>query len=235
MAEKAKYLFISGDLVDGVGIYPGQEEDLDITDIYRQYERCAELLSKVPRRINIIACPGNHDAMRLSEPQPKFYTDFSKALYSLPNLTMVSNPGIVNIHSSEEFSGFNVLMYHGYSMNYLVREVESIRSNGGYLRSDLLMRFLLSRRHLAPSHGSALYIADTKKDPLVIEKIPDILLVGDIHYSMVSSYKNVTTICGSCFQSSTAFQEKLGHKPEPSRVAVVNLQTRNVKILKFGE
>ncbi|RLI73529.1 DNA polymerase II small subunit, partial [Archaeoglobales archaeon] len=36
-ASKVKYIVVAGDIVDGVGIYPGQEEDLIITDIYEQY------------------------------------------------------------------------------------------------------------------------------------------------------------------------------------------------------
>ena len=36
-ALKIKYLCVVGDVVDGVGIYPGQESDLEIKDIYDQY------------------------------------------------------------------------------------------------------------------------------------------------------------------------------------------------------
>ena len=47
IAKKVKYLFIGGDLVEGVGIYPGQEEDLVIRDIYEQYNKLTEYLSKI--------------------------------------------------------------------------------------------------------------------------------------------------------------------------------------------
>jgi len=40
-------------------------------------------------------------------------------------------------------------------------------------------------------------------------------------------------ISGSCWQAKTSFQEKLGHEPEPARVPLVNLKTREIKILKF--
>ncbi|MBC8444287.1 hypothetical protein H8D83_01745 [Candidatus Woesearchaeota archaeon] len=46
MANKIKYIFIMGDLVDGVGIYPNQDEDLEIKDIISQYEQCATFLKK---------------------------------------------------------------------------------------------------------------------------------------------------------------------------------------------
>lgn len=234
MAKKVKYIFIVGDLVDGVGVYPGQETELDIEDIYEQYRACAELLDKIPQNIEIIICPGNHDAGRLAEPQPAMYKDFAKPLWSLPNVTMVSNPAVVNIHASQEFEGFDVLLYHGYSFDYYVANVDSIRNNGGYDRPDLLMKFLLKRRHLAPTHTSTLYVPDPKKDPLVIKKIPDFFVTGHIHKASIANYRNITMVCGSCWQSKTGFQQKVGHHPEPCRVPIVNLKTRAAKMLRFN-
>jgi len=233
IAKKIKYLFVVGDLVDGIGIYPNQDKELTIKDIKKQYEICADYLSQIKDDIKIILCPGNHDAIRIAEPQPKLNKKFAESLYKLKNTTFVSNPSIVNIHSSEQFSGFNILLYHGYSFDYYVNNVDTIRINGGYDRADLIMKFLLQKRHLAPTHGSTLYIPDIKKDNLIIDKIPDFFITGHIHKANISSYKNITTICCSCWQSKTTFQEKVGHNPEPSRVPVVNLKTREVKMFKF--
>ena len=234
IAKNVEYIFIAGDLVDGCGIYPEQDKELITKDIYQQYKECAELLKQIPPHIPLIICPGNHDALRISEPQPPLSKNFVKPIYELNNAIMVSNPSVVNIHSSGNFPGFDVLMYHGYSFDYFVAEVDSLRAQGGYDRADLIMKFLLKRRHLAPSHLSTPHIPDTKKDPLVIEKVPDFFLSGHIHKSVTTNYRNTTLICGSCWQSKTIFQEKVGHNPEPSRVPIVNLQTRDVKILKFG-
>ena len=235
IASKVKYLFIVGDLVDGVGIYPNQEKDLIIKDIYEQYKLCTEYLSKIPSHIQIIICAGNHDATRIAEPQPILKNEFCDTLSSLPNITLVSNPATVNIHSDDTFPGYNVLLYHGYSFDYYVANVDSIRNNGGYDRADLIMKFLLKRRHLAPAHTSTLYVPYTDKDPLFIDPIPDFFVTGHIHKSAAATYKNITLICGSCWQSKTDFQEKVGHHPEPSRVPVVNLATREIKILRFGK
>ena len=235
IAKKVKYIFIIGDLVDGVGIYPNQDKELIVKDIYEQYNGCAELLKQIPQHIKLIICPGNHDAMRIAEPQPVLYKDFAASIWDLPNTILVSNPALVNIGAKKGFPGFDVLMYHGYSFDYYMANVESIRNNGGYERADLMMKFLLQKRHLAPTHKSTLYIPDVKTDPLVITKIPDFFMTGHIHYSSVSNYRNITMICGSCWQSKTAFQEKVGHHPQPSRVPIINLQTRDVKILKFGK
>jgi len=116
-----------------------------------------------------------------------------------------------------------------------VANVDSIRGKGGYDRADLIMKFLLKRRHLAPTHTSTLFVPYTDVDPLFIDIVPDFFVTGHIHKSTVSKYRNVTLISGSCWQSKTDFQEKVGHHPEPCRVPIVNLQTREAKILKFGK
>ncbi len=68
-ARRIKYIFFVGDNVDGVGIFPGQEEELIISDVEEQYAKAAELLGKIRKDIKIIISPGNHDALRIMEPQ----------------------------------------------------------------------------------------------------------------------------------------------------------------------
>ncbi|HIH37866.1 DNA-directed DNA polymerase II small subunit [Candidatus Woesearchaeota archaeon] len=231
LAAKVRYLFIVGDLVDGVGIYPGQESELKIKDIYEQYKRFFEFVKLIPDSISIIISTGNHDAVRLSEPQPPLPKEFIGS-FSKPNTYFVSNPSRVLIHHTDIFPGLDVLLYHGYSMDYYAQNLESVRIEGGYKRPDLLMRHFLQKRHLAPSHTSTLYVPGGK-DYLVIESAPDIFVTGHIHKSGIANYRNTTMICGSCFQDTTPFQIKVGHSPEPGRVPIINLQTRQAKILKF--
>lgn len=234
VAQKVKYIFIAGDLVDGVGIYPSQQEELELDEISAQYAAFTELVKQIPLDKQIIICPGNHDCVHLAEPQPAFYQEFAPGLFNLPNVSLVTNPALVNIGKTADFSGFDVLMYHGYSFDYYVANVESIRSQGGYHRADLIMKFLLKRRHLAPSFKSTPYYPAHKEDPLLIKTIPDFFVTGHIHYSKQANYRGVTLISGSCWQGKTSFQEKLGHEPEPARVPIVNLQTRQIKVLRFG-
>lgn len=235
MVKKLKYIFFVGDIVDGINIYPGQEHDLKIVNLQEQYTECARLLQMIPSHIQIIICPGNHDAMRLAEPQLPIYQEYAQALYDLPNVLMVSNPAMLTIGVTGTFPGLDVLLYHGYSFDYYIATVDEIRNNGGYDRADLVMKFMLKRRHLAPTHASCLYIPFPDDDPLIISKVPDIFATGHLHKVSVSHYRNVTLIGSSCWQGKTAFQEKMGHHPEPCRVPIVNLQTREVKILRFGE
>jgi len=80
IAKNVEYIFIAGDLVDGVGIYPGQDTELLIKDIYEQYKACAEYLKQIPSHIPLIICPGNHDAVRDAEPQPPLPSEFVQEL-----------------------------------------------------------------------------------------------------------------------------------------------------------
>lgn len=233
LASKICYLFVVGDLVEGVGIYPNQDRDLAVKDINAQYDLFSDFVKKIPQRIKIIVCPGNHDAMRLSEPQPAVYKDFVQSIYSLPNIVFVSSPSFLNIHYSADFEGFDVLMYHGFSFPFYADHVESIRSNGGQKRADLIMQFLLQRRHLAPSHTSTLYIPDPAKDHLVISQVPDFFVTGHIHRVTVNNYKNITLLNCSSWLSETDYQQKVGLVPEPARAIIVNLQTRDAKVLRF--
>ncbi|MBS3168221.1 DNA-directed DNA polymerase II small subunit [Candidatus Woesearchaeota archaeon] len=233
IANKVKYLFVTGDVVEGVGIYPGQEEDLEIKDIYEQYELATKYLKLIPQNIKIIICGGNHDAMRIAEPQPIFDREIAKGFYEMPNVILVSNPAMVNIHSKEGFPGFNILMYHGFSFPYYGDNVPSIREKGGIFRCDMIMKFLLQRRHLAPSHGSNLYIPDITQDPLVIEKVPDIFVSGHIHQSIVSNYRNVSLINSSCWVVQSEDNAKRGIVPNPAKIPILNLKTREVRIMNF--
>lgn len=231
IASKVKYLFIVGDLVEGVGIYPDQEYDLSIIDVRDQYKKLAEYLKNI--KIPIIVCPGNHDVGRLSEPQPGFRDEYSKPLWMLPNVICVSNPSMLNLFSSNNFEGLDVLIYHGGSFFYYFNNVPTIRQKGGATRSDLVMKYLLQRRHLAPSHTSTVYVPDANKDPLVIDKVPDFFFSGHVHRATVNNYRNVTCINASCWVAKTEEQERRGLDPQPGRAFVVNMQTREVKIMNF--
>ena len=124
-------------------------------------------------------------------------------------------------------------MYHGFSYDYYAASIEPIRQSGAYDRVDLIMKYLLQKRHLAPAHTSTQYLPSTQEDSLLIEKVPDIFVSGHVHKSSVNAYNGVILVGCSCWQGKTNFQEKLGHNPDPGRVPIVNLKTRDVTILNF--
>jgi DNA polymerase II small subunit len=225
---KIKYLFITGDTVDGVGVFPGQEEFLDIKDIKEQYRRLAELLRKIRKDIRIIICPGQHDAVRVAEPQPSIDESYAPEIHEMKNVSLVTNPAYVSLAE-----GFDVLMYHGASFHGIIRDMERLRLNGGHDKPANVVKELLKRRHLAPSHASTTYIPG-ERDPLLIRKIPDIITTGDLHKPDIENYNNIMIISNSCWQARTPFEEKVGNHPDPCKVSMLNLKTRELKILDFS-
>jgi DNA polymerase II small subunit len=127
------------------------------------------------------------------------------------------------------------LQYHGASFHSIVDEIEDIRMNYGHNSPTRIAKELLKRRHLAPTHGSVVYIPNEKEDQLVISQVPDILASGDLHRPDIGSYNNVILIASSCWQSITPFEEKVGNHPDPCKVPLFNLKSREIKILDFSD
>lgn len=228
LAKKIKYLFLVGDNIDGVGVFPDQEKLLKIPEITLQYKKLAEFLKLIRKDIRIIISPGQHDAVWVGEPQPAVGEEWAPELHKMPNVTLVTNPCLVEIEG-----GFKVLMYHGASMHGIIEEMPEIRLNYGHKSPTRVVKELLKRRHLAPMHGSCDYVPNEKKDPLVIDQVPDIVVTGDLHRQEISMYNNILLIASSCWQSITPFEEKVGNVPDPCKVPILNLKTRELKVLDF--
>jgi len=230
--EKIKYLFISGDLVTGVGNYPNQEKDLITKDLENQFKELAELLKKVRKDISIIITPGNHDCVRIMEPQPLLNEKYAWPLYDLKNVISTENPVYVKIGANDDFEGFTVLCYHGFSFPYYANTIPKLIKANAMNDPTKIMKYLLKNRHLAPAHASTQYFP-SKKDPLLIREIPDIFVAGHTHKSDVTIQDNILVVSVSTWEGITDYQIKLGNKPDHCKVPLVNLKTRAVKILDF--
>jgi DNA polymerase II small subunit len=233
-AEKIKYLFLGGDIIAGVGTYPTQERELKIKDIEEQFIGLTQLLSKIRKDIKIIISPGNHDGVRLMEPQPFLNEKYAWSIYNLKNVILTGNPAYVNIGAKGNFSGFDILTYHGVSFHYYANSIPKLIHEGGVNSPNKIMAYLLQNRHLAPSHASVQYYP-SEEDFLMIKKIPDILVSGHTHKSAVSYYNNILTISTSSWESKTPYQEKMGNHPDFCKVPMFNLKTRTIKILDFED
>lgn len=220
--ERVKYILIAGDLVDGIGIYPEQEEELSIPDIYKQYDFLASLLEKIPDHIEIVVSMGNHDAVRVAEPQPRLSRDIGAPLYDLPNVHVCGNPVMISTH------GVKTLIYHGTSLDSIMGNLAKCTYN----RPEVAMVEYLKRRYLVPSYGSNV-IAPEKKDYFFIKEIPDILHCGHIHTNGYTNYRGVRVINSGTFQARTKYQEEQGHIPTPGRVPIINLQNHEVSVIHF--
>jgi len=230
ISKKVRYLFVNGDLVDGVGHFPGQERWLNVLEMKGQYSKLIEHFKRIRDDIKIIIAPGNHDAVWLGEPQPVIGEEWAPDLYKMKNVSLVTNPALVEIEG-----GFRILMYHGASMHGMINEIEELRLKQGSNTPTKVIKEILKRRHFAPTHGSVDYIPCEKEDALVIKQIPDILTTADLHRHEVSTYNNILLIATSCWQSLTPFQEKVGNHPDFCKVPLFNLKSREVKIIDFFE
>jgi len=234
LSKKIKYLFFIGDNVDGVGIFPGQEELLEIKDLSEQYKKLAEYLGRIKKDITMIMLPGQHDAVRVAEPQPEISKDFAAPLYSLENLILVSNPAFVEIGGKKDGEGLKVLLYHGASFHSFVDEIEELRFGNAHDSPTKIIKFVLKKRHLAPSHSSTTHIPVPEADPLLIREVPDVIATGDLHKADVDIHNKILMIASSCWQSITPFEEKVGNHPDPCKVPILNLKTRKVNIIDFS-
>ncbi len=229
-AKDIGYVVITGDLVEGVGVYPGQDEELEINDIYKQYRAFEDWFEKIPQDIQVIAGPGNHDITRLAEPQPKIDADCFPRINDYSNFHRVQNPQMIKLHAVES-KGIKNLMYHGYSFDGHADQIQDLREKA-YEEPEHLMIDLIKKRHVAPSFGTNL-MAPNGSDPLVIEEEPDVFVAGHFHSHANARYKGVNVICSSTFQAQTDFQKRVGHEPDPGKVTIVDFNTRRTEVKQF--
>jgi DNA polymerase II small subunit len=221
-AERISYLVVAGDIADGIGVYPGQEEDLLITDIEEQYKVAAGYFHDFPPHIHVVVAPGNHDAVRGAEPQPPLPENLRKLFPD--NTRFVSNPAYIQI------GGRRVLIYHGQSYDDLVNSVPRL----SYAKPEDTMIEMMRRRHLAPIYGNAVSIVPTGHDYGVIDPVPDILHCGHTHTVGIAKYRNVLLINSGTWQAQTPYQKKRDITPVAGCATVVELGSMKVKVMDFG-
>lgn len=227
-ARKVKYLFVAGDIIDGIGVYKGQQRDLAITDVEKQYEKFAELISMVPKHITTFVGPGNHDVTREAEPQPSIPREFAKSIYSLSNVVMTSSPTWISVE------GITVLMYHGAGLDSIIDSIPKLRRTG-YTNPHQAMTCMLQKRHLVPSYGEKTRIYPDREDFMVIERLPNVFHSGHVHSVGIGNYHGVRVINSGTFQSQTSFQLKIGHHPTPAKVVYLDLQSGKAGVLDFSQ
>ncbi|MBD3352865.1 MAG: hypothetical protein GF364_15380 [Candidatus Lokiarchaeota archaeon] len=216
-AGSIKYLVICGDLVDGIGVYPSQESELTITDIYKQYNYAAKLLSNIPDYINIIYIPGNHEPVRNALPTPSVDKKYCQPLLDL-GITNVGNPSVLNLH------GIKTAVFHGDSIIDLNTSIPGLSNE----HPELAMKEYLRCRHLVPSYGVKTGIAPTGRDWLVLDDVPHILDTGHVHINGLGYYKGVLMVNSGCFQSQTNYMKTLGITPTPGRPVIADVKNKKI-------
>jgi len=223
VAERTKYVIIAGDLVDGVGVYPRQEDELSIRDIYEQYRSAARLIDKIPDYMEVVIIPGDHDATRQALPQPPILKEFAEPLYEARKVTSLGNPCEVEIH------GVRFLLHHGRSLVDLVTSAPGM----SFKHPDKAMELQLRCRHLAPEYGNRSSIAPSRTDYLVIEDPPDVFHSGHIHVFGQENYRGTLVVNSGAWQGQTEYQQRLGLEPTPALLPVVDLHTLKLNVKDF--
>ncbi len=225
IAERTKYLVICGDIVDGIGIYPRQEQELAIVDLYEQYREAAKYVGMIPDHVETVVLPGNHDPVRQALPQPPIPKDFGEPLYESRAFISLGNPAEVSMH------GVRLLLHHGRSLDDIIASVPNI----DFTQPEKAMRLQLQCRHLASEYGNRTSIAPEKADHLIIENVPDIFQSGHIHVVKYENYRGTQIINSGAWQAQTDYQRRVGLVPTPGILTAVNLQTLQVRLMNFME
>jgi DNA polymerase II small subunit len=220
-ARKTAYVIVAGDVVDGIGVFPDQEEELAIDDIDDQYAEAASLIEMLPSELSIIVSPGNHDAVRQAEPQPALSSDYTKSFSN--NVRCVGNPSLI------ELCGVKILIYHGRALDDIIAAVPG----SSYSNPDGAMKEMLKRRHLSPVYGNRVSIAPESTDHFIIETIPDILHSGHVHTIGASQYRGVTVVNSGTWQGQTKYQKSLNINPRPGVMPVCNLASMETTFIDF--
>ena len=218
IARKIRFIVIGGDLIEGVGVFPNQEKTLNQLTTEDQLKKSFEVLDKIPKHIKVFLISGNHDAGRKALPQPAIPKMYNSELWDRENFFMLGNPSMVSLN------GVKVLMYHGQSIDDVVRTTPGV----SYDKPAAVMRHFLKARHMSPIYGSRTPIAPETEDMMVIDDIPDIFHSGHVHFVGLDVYKGVLVINSGAWQRQTDFQESVGITPTPGMAIIVNLQTMKV-------
>jgi len=222
---KIKYLCILGDNVDGIGIYPNQFKELSIKDINKQYEKFVEIIKEIPDYIEVFIIPGQHDAVRFSDPQPAIPKEYMKELYDKKNFHFLSSPGWA------EIEGLKTIFYHGPSLHDLYSSVSFL----SYSNPAKAIEELIKKRDLMPVYGLKRPYVPEKNNYMVMKEIPDIYLGGDMHHNSIEMYRGTRIINCGTFQAKTEFQKQQGHVPTPGIVILLELKTGKIYEKNFYE
>ncbi len=93
---------------------------------------------------------------------------------------------------------------------------------------------LLQKRHLAPVYGGRVAISPEQQDYLVIEEVPDVFHCGHMHVYGYERYRDVEVVNSGTFQEKTIFMRRLGVNPTPGIVPIIDLQTRQARVIHFA-
>ena len=114
----------------------GWPNGVRIKDVGEQYKKLSELLARIRSDVQIILCPGQHDAVRVAEPQPIIGRTYASPLYDIENLVLVTNPCLVKLKNGElsKQDVYNLATsFQDVAFQHLTRTIRFVICNFGFV------------------------------------------------------------------------------------------------------
>ena len=220
--EKIKYLIISGDNVEGIGIFPGQELTITLNTLKDQYLYFNELIKKIPEEIRIICIPGNHDLVRLSEPQPELGEDIIK--YLSKRIIFLKNPALISIQN------YRILIYHGRSLNQFS---DQFTAKFPFTNPIPGLKNMIKMSHLCPTIQGRTQIYPSKEDHLILKKNINLFLTGHIHVFRYSKINGIHIVNCSAWMGQSDGMKRMNFLPEAKGMLIINVYDNSLEFFKF--
>lgn len=215
-AQSMKHLILSGDVVDGIGVYPNQENDLEIINPLEQYEYLSEFVNQLPEDIQVYVMPGNHDTVRLAEPQP----EFGPAIRNMFSSKVKFIPNPYNLRLNKKL----ITIYHGMALNDLIELIPGANFDS----VGKAIEIMLKRRYMGPVFGGRTPIIPSQYDGHIFRDVPDIFITGHIHGHYLGNYNGVRYVNSSTWQSQTDYQKMMNYSPDPAIATLFDLNSKTV-------
>ena len=210
------YLLIPGDVVDGIGIYPDQEKELDVDDIYEQYHVLAEYLKEIPELDPTSSSspatttprdrPNRSRRSRAISPRCSIPTPSSSAIRATSTSKAERSSPIMERASTTS-------CHRWVGLNYS-KPIEA-------------MKEMLKRRHPAPMYGGKTPLAPEPRDMMVIDTVPDIFVTGHV------AWGGAVTLQGRPADqrlhlaiADVASRRCTTSRPDPAKLYLVHLRHR---------
>jgi len=226
--KKVRYLVINGDLVEGVGVYPGQERDLVYRNVEEQLAEAGRLLGEVPERVEVFFIPGNHEPVRKALPQPPLQERYRVFFSSVSRINFTSNPVSLVVENR------NLLIYHGQGLDEVIQSMPDVSYSNLRTTASKVITSLLRFRHLAPVYGGNTQLLPTHEDRLVVSEKPYLLHTGHIHVTVNTVYHGVKVVNTGAWQDQTDYQKAAGLEPVVGYAALLDLGNNSVAMKYFG-
>jgi DNA polymerase II small subunit len=213
-----RYVILTGDLIDGIGVYPRQKFDLTLPDFREQYKLLSQLLQGLRPEIQILLVPGNHDFV--SKVEPQVFTQEIKEIFKSylgPRVHFASNPAYI------EVEGIYFYLSHGTGFNPIINKIASFSIQ----KPALVTEFLAKCRNISPLYEAT----PIRCTNLVYHNIPEkvnVIHSGHVHHQQVLKYDNerLMVVTGA-WQALTPYMDLLGVVPTIAAAVCVNLNDIN--------